>query len=437
MIWLRVLLPGFLLAVIPWGAFSEMGRESLPSPLSLEQALALADESHPDRELADASLQLAIAERAGVEADDDLELGFSAALSVVDPSPNATDQSANDSWARLGLSKRLYDFGRTERALAAADAKQEGRTWRLLDVRQQRQLEVMGRFFDVLLADLEYARDNEAMSIAYVSLDRATNRSDMGQLSDIDLLELEQRYQQSRLQVQGSQNKQRITRSLLAVSLNRPGDLPTELERPKRGPGHQAEEIEPLIQQVLAGNPGLKALRAEVKSVEQKLWATEAEDNPVIRGELAMAAYNRDLGGRNPLSAAVVLEVPLFTGNRVDAKKAAQRARLREQRAKLAAHELELQQQVLEDWLELQRLQIREQELTVTGDFRDLYLERSRALYDLEVSTDLGDSMVQIADLHLQQAQNEFQVLLLSAKLKALAGELLAADKIDKTISEE
>ncbi len=419
------LLGGLLASLFSTAGISESQREPLPSPLTLEQALTLADRSHPDRELADAALQMAQAELAGVEADDDLQVDFTVALSAVDPSPNAVDQSSNDSWARLRLSKLLHDFGRTERAQAAADARKQGQLWHLLDVRQKRYLEVMARFFDVLLADLEYARDNEAMATAFVSLDRARGRSELGQLSDIELLELENRYQQARRRMTGSQNKQRITRSLLAIGLNRPDDLPGELDYPAEDAVYQQEEIEVLVQRILAGNPGLWALRAEVESAEQRLWAADAEGNPLLRGELAAATYNRQLGGRNPLSAGLVLEVPLFDGSRVDAKKALRRARLREQRARLAAHELDLRQQLLEDWLELQRLRIRREELAVTADFRDLYLERSRSLYDLEVASDLGDSMVRIADLHLQQAENDFQIRLLSARLDALAGRLL------------
>jgi hypothetical protein len=84
-----------------------------------------------------------------------------------------------------------------------------------------------------------------------------------------------------------------------------------------------------------------------------------------------------------------------------------------------------LRQQLLEQWLELQRLRIRREELLVTGDFRDLYLERSRSLYDLEFASDLGDSMTQIADLHLQQAENDLQIRLTRARLEALTGTLL------------
>ena len=399
--------------------------DPLPSPLTLEQALRLADQSHPERELADAAVELARAEQAEVAAADDLEVRISAALSAVDPSPVAEDQSHNDNWASLRLSKQLTDFGRTERTLAAANAAATGQSWHLIDVRQQRRLQVMARYFEVLLADLEHARDNEAMSIAYVDWDRARNRNELGQVSDIRLLELESAYQQARLRVNGSQQKQRITRSLLAVSLNRPDELPADLVYPPAGVSRPLQEIEELTRQALRNNPSLLALRAEVEALEQRLRAVAADDNPVLRAELEAASYNRDLGGRNPVTASLVLEVPLFSGSRVDARLARERAHLQENRARLRAYELELRQRLLEEWLEMQHLQMRRQELQVTGDFRDLYLERSRTLYDLEVATDLGDSMTRIADLQLQQAKNDLQIRLIQAKLDALTGTLL------------
>jgi len=402
--------------------------QPLPSPLTLGYALSLADRPHPDERLARARLSEARARLAEVEADDELRLDFTAALKAIDPSPLADDQSHNDSGAKLRLSKRLYDFGRTARAREAAESARLGQQWRLLELRQQRRLDIMARFFDVLLADLRYARDNEAMSIAFVRLDRGRNRNQLGQLSDIELLELESRYQQARSQRFASQNQQRISRSLLAISLNRPGDLPGELEPPVLAALPPLEDVQTLTRQVLQSNPGLRALRAEVEAARQRLRAAEAQGRPEIRGELEAAAQQRELAGRNPLSASLVFEMPLFTGSRVSAAKAVQRARLQAQRARLESLELELRQQVLEGQLELQRLDVRRQELAVTGDFRDLFLERSRSLYDLEVESDLGDAMLRIADLSLQQAETRFQRYLLHARLEALAGRLIGSE---------
>ncbi|MEW8127203.1 MAG: transporter, partial [Candidatus Thiodiazotropha endolucinida] len=93
--------------------------------------------------------------------------------------------------------------------------------------------------------------------------------------------------------------------------------------------------------------------------------------------------------------------------------------------AELAAYELVLRQQLLDFWMELQRLKVERRGLQVTEDFRDLYLDRSRTLYELDMAADLGDSMSQIADIQLQRARNDYQIHLTHARIKALTGDLL------------
>jgi outer membrane protein TolC len=411
-----------LFYLLPWGVDA---LEPLPSPLTLGNALSLADERHPDRVSADAALAQAEAHRLQVDATDDIRVGLSAELRAIEPSEIAIYQTHNDSLARLSVSKQLYDFGRTAHALEAADAGLASRRWQLIEVRQQRRLDVMARFFKVLLADLENARDNEALSIDYIRFDRARTKNELGKVSDIELLELESRYQQARRKVTVSRNRQRITRSQLAISLNRPLDLPAELEIPVFEPVKKIAEVEELVSLALSGNPGLKRLRAELLTAQKQLQASESEANPVIRAQLEAAAYERELGGRNPLSAALVFELPLYQGNRVDAISAKHRALIQQKQAELAAYELTLRQQVLDYWMEIDQLRVALEEIGVTGDYRDLYLDRSRTLYDLDLASDLGDSMTQIADIQFQRAKNTYQMQLALARLKALTGGLL------------
>jgi outer membrane protein TolC len=400
-------------------------QDPLPSPLTLEQALAIADQAHPDRMLADAALEQARARYRQAAAVDDFELGFTAELRAIDPSEIAVYQTHNDSLARLNLSKQLYDFGRSARAEEAAEAALDSQQWQLQEVRQQRRLEVMQRFFDVLLADLQHARDNEALAIAYIRYDRAVNRQELGKASDIEVLALESRYQQVRRRTTASSNQQRITRSQLAISLNRPNDLPADLAIPELEPETLEQEVGGWVDRALLENPRLRSLRADVEAARKQLQASEAADNPVLRGELEAATYERELGGRNPLTAALVFELPLYSGNRIDAKTAEQRALLQQKEAEYASYELQVRQQVLDIWLELDRLRLQAEELQVTADYRDLYLDRSRTLYELDMQTDLGDSMSQIADIQWQRAKNKYAMLLQQARLKALAGELL------------
>ncbi|MET0066436.1 MAG: TolC family protein [Candidatus Thiodiazotropha sp.] len=419
-----VRLPGLTILLMALYA-PGVSSDPLPSPLTLEFALSLADGEHPERLTADAALAQAQARRQQTDSVNDFTLSLSAELRAIEPSDIAYYQTRNDSLARINLSKQLYDFGRTAHAREAAEAGLDSQRWQLVDVRQQRRLQIMERFFAVLLADLEFARDNEALSIDYIRYDRARARQELGKVSDIDLLELESVYQQSRRTLSLSRNRQRITRSQLAIALNRPSDLPANLVAPAFEPREVAPDVDPLIKRALQENPRIKALRAELQAAEKQLRANEAEGNPVIRAELEAAAYKRELGGRDPLTAALVFEWPLYQGSRVDARVAEQRALVMQKQADLSAYEMALRQQMLDDWMALQELRVEQEGLQVQGDYRDLFLDRSRTLYDLDVASDLGDSMTQIAAIQYERARNLYQIQLTQARLDALTGGLL------------
>ena len=422
-----------LVTLLAWSCLlgAQTKEVGLPDPLTLKVALSLADEAAPALDLAQARLAEAQARQAEADALDNPKVSVELAGRLVEPSYRvvSVDNTSNDSWAKLRIRKRLYDFGRTESLLEAAEAEIQGQESRLLDVRQQRRLEIMARFFDVLLADQTQTRDNEAMAIAYVRLDRARERNRLGQLPEVDLLGLETLYQEALSQQKTSQAQQRASRSRLALALNRPGQLPANLELPelpelKRPLG----EIDTLTQQALDGNPRLLAMRQEVTAGEQRAKAAVAGNGAVIHGELEATAYSRSLSSSNPFAAAVVLEVPLSTGGALEAEAARHRALAAQKRAELGQEELTLRQAVLDLWLELQTLAQRGRELATLNDYRELTFDRNRALYEMEVASDLGDSMTQISAQRLQQMQNDFRIALAWGKLDALAGVLVEGE---------
>ncbi|OQX30916.1 MAG: hypothetical protein B0D96_03005 [Candidatus Sedimenticola endophacoides] len=398
----------------------------LPEPLTLAAALAQADAMHPELARQQALLDRAGAHQREIEARGAAHLSLEANLRAVEPSYKATDLSSNDSSLRLRLRKRLYDFGRSDALASAADADRLGREWDYLDARQQRRLEIMSRFFDVLLADLQYMRDNEVMTMTFLRWDKARQRNELGQLSDIEVLELESLFQQERGNVAQTRNQQRAARARLANSLNRPGQLSSDLVAPtlpvlERVGG----ELEELTEAALADNPRLKALRARVEGAGQQLKGARAGDGPVIHGEIEAAAYNKVTGTRDPLSAGLVFELPLSSGGAVEAEVARNRALLAERRAELALAEMEVRQAVLDLWLELDALRVRREEMIALGGYRELYLDRSRARYELEIQSDLGDAQARLVDYKLRKAEIEFATSLAWARLDALTGRLI------------
>jgi outer membrane protein TolC len=398
--------------------------QRLPEPLTLEAALSLADQSYPDVAQAQAALDQARADRDAVKAGNSIQASIEGRLRWVEPSPVAPNQTHNDNHVGLYITKRLYDFGRTKSRLGAARDEVDSQQLLYADARAQHRLDVMGAYFDVLLADLMYARDNEAMAVAYVSFDRMRDRRKQGEVSDIDVLKAEQEYQQARRKRYASDVRRRASRSRLANLLNRPGMLPSTLVKPdlpdlKR----KLPDVEQLERQALDHNPALKSLRARIKAAQQRVQAARAGNYPVIDGELETSAYNRELGSTDRVRAGILFRMPLFTGGAVSAAVARQQAALRQVRAELARKEMDVRQAVLEAWQHVYVLHAQQDAARVNADYRDLYLDRSRALYELDVNTDLGDSMVEYTAAQLYNARTRYQLALTLARLNALTGK--------------
>jgi outer membrane protein TolC len=334
------------------------------------------------------------------------------------------DQGNDDSQAHLVLRKRLYDFGRSANAAEAAGLDSEGSRLLYEDALNQQRINIMLRYFDVLLADMRFIRNNEHMSIAYVQLDRARKRQELGQRSDIEILELEQVYQEVRRNLYSARADQRRMRARLANAINRPGELSADVAEPdlpmlKR----QIPEVEDLQKEAIDFNPALRALQLRVKAAEARLAEARAGARPVLDSELRASEYQRELGSYNDFQALLRLDIPLWTGGSVDADMAKRQAELMAIRAEYRAQKMAVEQAVLEAWQDLDTLRVEVDEKTAMQDYRELYLDRSRTIYELEVKTDLGDSMVQVSDARLKMAETRYKIALTWARLDALLGK--------------
>ena len=405
--------------------------EPLPSPLTLEDALRLARVDRPALALAAADREASAAAIAEAEAVSGLRIGAVGRLRAIRPSYLAVNRDENDSSAQLTVRKRLYDFGYSDALEEAARRGDDGSQWRFLATHQQAHLDIMQRYFDVILADLTFARDDQAMALAFIDADRARDRHELKQLSDVDLLDLEAQYQQVLQQRMRSQALQRATRSSLAIAMGRPNDLASDLVRPGSPKTDvQLPDYETMLAEVLAGNPELRALRAEVNAARAAVTAAQNRYGPVLSGELDASVYNRMTNSTHPLGAALVLEMPLSTGGARDAEVASARAELRRRSAELALAEQTLQQQVLDLRLRLDNVRTELAGLKVRRDYRELYLDRSRALYELEVKADLGDAMTEITSVTLDTARAEFDWIMTQAEIAALSGRLLPEEPV-------
>lgn len=391
------------------------------APLTLEEALSAATSPHPDWRMAEADLAAARADRDQAASRQDFALYLEGSL--------RTGRRPDGDWkpdnlARLVARKPLFDFGRTEGAVNAAANEVSAREAALVSVASLRRLDIMARFFDVLQADMQYAADNEFMAVAYVSRDNAEDRVEVGQMSRPEFLKIEADYQDIRERRNASLQRVRAARQGLAHALNRPGQLPVELAQPAlEGNARTVPDYDILLPWVLANNPRLRALDAQIAAADARMASLRSDQRPSLDAEVAGAGYSRESTTRDEISAGLVFIVPLYQGARVDsrvARELAVRERLQAERERL---QFELADTLLASLQEVEWLRDTARAAADKQiEYRDWALERARAEYELEMKTNLGTSMAETQLAQLRRKEVEYRLALALARIEALSG---------------
>lgn len=415
----------FNLLLVPVQAADKSTTE-LPNPLSLEAALALADASHPNIELAQARLAAARANADATRAQTGIDITSEITPQYVDPARPGAGPNTTDSQAHLIVTKRLLDFGYSRAKRMASDKQVEGQQLALISVRQHHHIKVMRRYFNVLLADMRYQVDNETMAHAYVIYDRVRERHKQGRISNVDLAASKTRYEEFLVHRTTSQSRQYSTRALLAMALNRPDSLPEDLKVPRlKGNDRKPPDIEKLLKRALNSNPGVQWMTEEVSSAEQALKAAKGQGRPTLDVELEVSAYERNIGSRDNARASLNLRIPIYQGGRNQSAVALASAFLQQKRAQLKKAKFDLRRTALHLVQQLETLRISRQVARTRTDYRELYLDRSRALYEMEAQASMGDAMTRMTEAQWQAAKVEFDLALAWAQISALEGSLL------------
>ena len=309
--------------------------------------------------------------------------------------------------------------------MEATEAGIVGREHYYLYALNQHRLTIMAAYFDALLADFANGRNEEDVKITFVYADRAEKRNELGMVSDIDVLEAQSNYQASRVRLHRSRALQRTTRANLANALNTPENLPSEISLPDLPSNNRdiPRSVDAWLTVSEKQNPLLLALQAKMISKQKQLASARDIANPVLSAGAEVSAYTRESGGYDNWRAGVSLDIPLPTSGKTKAAVADKRASLLKVKAELEQQRREVRQDVLESWSDLQTLKIEGDRVEAAMDFRDLYLDRSRALYQLEVKTDFGDAMLRSHEAHLEELKNRFTIALTWARLEALLGQ--------------
>lgn len=398
-----------------------------PPKLTLDAVLALADAPHPDLDLARAREAGAQAEVRLADSLDDFGLSLEGILRT-GRNGFYDDRFHPDHQARLIARKSLYDGGLRDFGVAAAREEAGARSLQVMDARAQRRLTLMARYFDVLLADMQYNADTEFLAVAYVDWDNNKDRYALGQIPQWKLAELESRYLNARAKRDDTRRKLREKRMQLALAMNRTDPVLEDLMDPTLADNdRKLPQFDTLLNHALVHNPGLQAQAKLLAAAQTRREAARAVYRPTVAFEAETAAWSRASSTRDDVRAGLNFVMPLWQGDRVNASLAREQVRITEiqlQQEKLA---MRLRESLLSVWEEIQYLLDSERRSAKSNvQYRDLALEKARAEYEMELKTNLGTSMAEAQLAQLRRRAVEYRLALAWARLEALLGTPLA-----------
>jgi len=396
--------------------------DQLPNPLSLEQALKLADVTHPDLMLAKAEVEEARAQLELAES----ESGFNSYLDLAARSTklSTTGEEVDDSYAKWNLNKVIYDFGRSSSLEQSRTAYLDSRESQLFETGLQHQYEIMKCFFDVLLADHRYNVDNEEMTQRFLKYDKKKERHSLGKISDVELAKAENYYREAMdIRVISDKNR-RAARVNLAMAMGRPGQLANDLVYPKLEEIDRAPpDNDALYNQALSANHTIKAIKQEVEAARARVQAERARHYPVIAAEVEAADYHYETSSRGDYSAALTLRVPIYEGGKTSAKVARATADLYKMTSQLKKAEYTLMQVTTDLIKQLEILKTVRASAKQRLSYRDLDLEYKRALYEMERLPTISDAQARISEAQWLAKKADIDTVLLWAKIKMLLGK--------------
>ena len=402
----------------------------LPAPLTLVDALSLASESHPDLRIAWANVS-----RAGIRLREvESSYGVNSLLEIQPRVASKASVSGvdfeDDSRFGLVIRKRLSDFGRSASRHVAASAAVRGEEATYQARRNLHALEVMEKFFAVILADLAYQAHDESMTVSYFRYKRLADRqASFQQYTDMEVAEREVAYRREYVQRLRSDLARRQTRNSLALVLGRPSELSADLEMPdlKVYARREIPEYHELVDQVISGSLTLEALRHQIESAQASLDAARKENFPVLSAEFEAWEYIHNASAnRDRFRVNLKFVLPLFGGaGTEDVRVAEAHNVLFRLQSELASAEYVLRDRVLELLHGLEVNQAQEVAAAVQEEYRGYYQDHSRALYELDLRSDLGDAQAKAAAAMLDSTRVRFQRALLWAELDGLLGRPL------------
>ena len=394
-------------------------------PLNLSVVLMFADTPHPSLSEAESDLESARVISDFHNSANQLNLEAILYPQRVDRAMPGSSNSLGDGSATLRLSHPIYDFGRRSADRSVANVEVQRSQHHLDYVLAQRRIEIMRRFFDVLIADLTYSVQDEKMTLSFLRFDRFLEEMEMFEAhAEVDVLKLETIYREEFAKRQEYSFNRIETRRHLALAMGFTDYVPRDLQMPDLSKYVEREvpEFESLLEQILATNYDLKQAELNLEKALNAAEVSEAKFMPQLDIVLEATEWEQEVGSRNSASIGLRLHVPLAERSQKNRDRRLSQIAVDRARAKLAETEHAVRKRSFELWKALTVYHLDISTAEVSLNYRDQYMDRARTLYELEEISDLGDAQAELLRASLEDYRAKFNLALIWSEIDALTG---------------
>ncbi len=394
-------------------------------PLNLSAVLMFADSLHPSLSQAKSDLESAKVISDFHKSANQINLEAILYPQRVDRAMPGSASSLGDGSATLRLSHPLYDFGRRSADRSAANVEVQRSQHHLDYVHAQRRIEIMRRFFDVLIADLTYSVQDEKMTLSFLRFNRFLEEMEMFEAhAEVDVLRLETIYREEFAKRQEYNFNRIETRRNLALAMGFTDYVPRDLQIPDLSNYVEREvpEFESLLEQILTTNYDLKQAELNLEKALMTVEVSETKFMPQLDIVLEATEWEQEVGSRNSASIGLRLHVPLAAGSQKNRDRRLSQIAVDRARAKLAETEHAVRKRTFELWKALTVHHLDITAAQVRLDYRDQYMDRARTLYELEEISDLGDAQAELLRASLEDYRAKFNLALTWSEIDALTG---------------
>ena len=291
--------------------------------------------------------------------------------------------------------------------------------------RQLHRIEIMQKFFNVLLADLDYAVKNEKMTLAFLRYSRLLEEMEMYDAhAEVDVLALETIYRERFHVRQAAALNQISARRYLGQALGISDYIPRDLAEPDVSSyvERPIPEFEDFLAEVSEHSFEMADAKMKLQSARNALKAAEKQFAPKLEAVIEGAASEKGTGSRSDSLVGPQSTYPLIAG-----KTKARALKLGGIEVERAQSELNMindqhRTRAFELWKKLKLLEVELAAANVRSDFRDQYMDRSRALYELEEKSDLGDAQAELLFAYYEMRRIEFALALAWAEVDIMKG---------------